>query len=188
MTEKKSHRKILIIGGIAGLVMFAFCFAMVPLYSLICKKTGINTSLNRELVTPVSALTENDKPDLSREVTIQFVAIQNMGLPWDFYPQVKSVKVHPGESTKVMFYAKNTTDKPMTVQAIPSITPGDANGCFHKIECFCFRNQKLNAHTGKEMPLVFTISKDLPQHVHVITLAYTLFDVTAQAAIKDKRK
>ena len=38
---KKSHRKIFIIGGIAAAIMFAFCFAMVPLYSLICKKTGI---------------------------------------------------------------------------------------------------------------------------------------------------
>lgn len=187
MTQKKSHRKIYILGGIAVAVMFLFCFAMVPLYSIICKKAGLNTALNKDLVTQVAPLSENDKPDLSRDVTVQFVAIQNMGLPWDFYPQVKSVKVHPGESTKVMFYAKNTTDKPMTVQAIPSITPADANGHFHKIECFCFQNQKLAARADKEMPLVFTISKDLPSHVHVITLAYTLFDVTAQAAKKDKK-
>ena len=29
---------------IAAALMFGFCFAMVPLYSLICKATGINTS------------------------------------------------------------------------------------------------------------------------------------------------
>lgn len=182
MTQPKSHRKVFIMGGIAVAIMFTFCFAMVPLYNLICKKVGISTTVSKELVTPSQVA--NGPPDLSREIKIQFVAVQHMGLPWDFYPKVKSVTVHPGETSKVMFYAKNTTDKTMTVQAIPSITPGEATGHFHKMECFCFRNQKLAAHTGKEMPLVFTIGKDIPKHVRVITLAYTLFDVTADAAKK----
>ena len=59
----------------------------------------------------------------------------------------------------------------MTVQAIPSMTPSAALSHFHKIECFCFRQQTLAAHAGKEMPLVFQIDKDLPKDVRVITLA-----------------
>ena len=92
--------------------MFAFCFAMVPLYSLICKSTGINTSSPNDLLSPISAESASSKGvDLSREVTIQFVATNHMGLPWDFYPRTKWVKIHPGENAKVFFYAKNTTDK-----------------------------------------------------------------------------
>lgn len=184
MADKKSHRKIFIFGGIAAAIMFGFCFAMVPLYSLICKTTGINSSApNTDLLSPVSADTAST-PDLSREVTVQFVAIDHMGLPWDFYPKEKSVKIHPGENTKVYFFAKNTTDKPMTVQAIPSLTPSESIGHFHKIECFCFKQQSLKGHESKDMALIFNLDKDLPKQVHVITLAYTLFDVTPKALKK----
>lgn len=182
MTEKKSHRKIIILGGVASLVMFGFCFAMVPLYSLICKKTGINNSApSSELLSPMSAsAAKNQSVDLSRVVTVQFIAIDHMGLPWDFYPKTKSVRVHPGENAKIYFYAKNTTDKAMTVQAIPSLTPPESIGHLHKIECFCFRNQTLQAHESKDMPLIFNIDKELPKETHVITLAYTLFSVEAK--------
>lgn len=177
----KSHRKIFIIGSVAAVLMFGFCFAMVPLYSLICKVTGVNTSINgNALITPAMAESISRTTDASREVIVQFVATNHMGMPWEFYPRVKSVKVHPGEQTKVYFYAKNTTSHPMTVQAIPSMTPPESLSHFHKIECFCFRQQSLNAGENKDMALVFQIDKDLPKNVHVITLAYTLFDATPQ--------
>lgn len=178
MTKKKSHRKIYIIGGIAAVIMFTFCFAMVPLYNLICKSTGINAANDSQLLSPLSEEAQKaQKVDLSREVTVQFVAIDHMGLPWDFYPKTKSIRVHPGENAKVFFYAKNTTDKEMTVQAIPSLTPPESIGHMHKIECFCFRNQTLRAHESKDMPLIFNIDTDLPKETHIITLAYTLFPV-----------
>lgn len=181
MAEKKSHRNIFIIGGVAAAIMFGFCFAMVPLYSLICKTTGINTSApNGDLLTPAYADSTNKAPDMSREVTIQFVTIDHMGLPWDFYPRTKSVTIHPGENAKVFFYAKNTTDKTMTVQAIPSLTPSESIGHFHKIECFCFRQQTLKGHESKDMALIFNIDRDLPKQTHVITLAYTLFAVSTK--------
>ena len=67
MPDKKSHRKIFIIGGTAAAIMFVFCFAMVPLYSLICRATGINTSApNSDLLSPVSAETK-EPPDLTRD-------------------------------------------------------------------------------------------------------------------------
>src|SRR5580704_8998374 len=137
MSEKKSHRKIIAIGGTVALIMFSFCFAMVPLYSLICKKIGINTSApNNDLLSPVSAETK-EPPDLSRTIIVQFVTVNHKGMPWEFYPRIKSVKVHPGENKQVLFYVKNTTTKTMSVQAIPSMTPVESIGHFHKIQCFC---------------------------------------------------
>ncbi len=105
-------------------------------------------------------------------------------MPWEFYPKTKSMVVHPGESNKVMFYAKNTTDKAMTVQAIPSMTPVESISHFHKIQCFCFNQQTLQPRESKDMPMIFRIDNDLPKDVHVITLAYTLFDVTPKKARK----
>ncbi len=177
--QKKSNRLIIIISGVAAAVMFGFCFAVVPFYSAICKATGISTAVPIEL-TQRSNVAESLNPDEKREVIVQFTATNNMGMPWEFYPKTKSVKVVVGKNTQVMFYAKNPTDKDMTAQALPSMTPVEAVAHFHKIECFCFKQQSLKAHEDRDMPLIFNIDKDLPKSVRVITLAYTLFDVTSQ--------
>lgn len=178
----KSHKKIFIITGIAAVLMFGFCFAMVPLYSLLCKATGINTTLNNNTFQAPDMT--NSSVDLSREITLQFVATNNMGMPWEFAPKMNSIKVHPGEKYTIYYKAKNPTDHFMTVQAIPSMTPPIALSHFHKIECFCFRNQSLDAHQSKDMALIFTIDKDLPKEINEITLSYTLFDITAKTAAK----
>lgn len=159
--------------------MFGFCFAMVPLYNLLCKATGAATAITPQLSTPENDQAVADQTiDLSRSITVQFVTINHLNLPWDFYPEVKSVKVHPGENIKVYFYAKNKTDHNMTVQAIPNMTPVTAIAHFHKQMCFCFTQQSLKAHEGKKMELLFKIDKQVPNNMHVITLAYTLFDQT----------
>ena len=179
MLDKKAHRKIFLVGFTIALIMFGFCFAMVPLYSLICKATGLNTSApNSGLLTAVSAVPEKNAADLSRVITVQFIAAKHNGMPWDFYPRVASIKVHPGVNNTVNFYAKNTTDQAMSVQALPSLTPGTAINYFHKIQCFCFTQQTLKAGESKDMPMVFRIDKKIPKNIHVITLAYTLFDAT----------
>lgn len=178
MSQPKSHKKIIIIGGIAAVIMFAFCFAMVPLYSILCKATGISTTLSTDLITPAKAAAISQSTDLSREITVQFTAIHNMGMPWEFYPKVKSVKVHPGQKNTVYFYAKNPTGKDMTAQALPGMTPTESISHFHKIECFCFNKQTLKAGEAKDMALVFQIDRELPKEIRTITLAYTLFDVT----------
>jgi cytochrome c oxidase assembly protein subunit 11 len=184
MTDKKSHRKIFIIGGIAVAIMFTFCFAIVPVYSLICQATGINTSAaNSGLLSPVSAET-TEPADLTRTIKVQFVAINNKGMPWEFYPRTKSIDVHPGENNKIFFFAKNTTGKTMSVQAIPSMTPTDAISHFHKIQCFCFTQQTLKGQEDKEMPMIFRIDKEISKDIRVITLAYTLFDTTPKETRK----
>lgn len=178
MSGQQSHRKIIIYGGIAAAIMFTFCFAMVPLYSLICKKTGLNTSAaNDGLLTPVSAQTK-EPADLTRTIKVQFVAVNHNGMPWEFYPKTKIIDVHPGQNNQVYFYVKNTTDKEMRVQAIPSMTPTEALTYFHKIQCFCFNQQTLKSHESKDMPMIFRIDNNIPKEISVITLAYTLFDTT----------
>lgn len=179
--QKKSHKKVFVIGGFMAVVMYFFSFAIVPFYSLICKATGLNTSVpSAELLTAYAASAK--KPaDLTREITVQFSAINHMGMTWDFFPRTQSIKVHPGENAKVYFYAKNTQDRTMSVQAIPSMTPPDAISHFHKIECFCFRQQTLKGRESREMPLVFQIDREIPKEIHVITLQYTLYDVTPKA-------
>lgn len=181
MNKPTSHKNVYLIGGLAAAVMFGFCFAMVPLYGLICKKTGINTTVGTDLITAATAESISKGTDLSRNITVQFTATKNMGMPWDFIPRQKSVVVHPGVKTQIYFYAKNNTAREMTAQAIPGMTPTEAIEHFHKIECFCFNQQTLKSGESKEMGMVFQIDKDLPKDVHVITLAYTLYEAQPKA-------
>lgn len=179
MNQQPSHRKTLIIGSIVAGLMFFFSFAIVPVYGVLCKATGISTTVPSDL----SKASSSGKPtDLNRSITVQFVATNHKNLPWDFYPRTKSITLHPGESAKVVFFARNNTNKTMTVQAIPGMTPVNAISHFHKIECFCFRQQTLKAGESKDMGLVFQVDNDdLPKDLRTITLAYTLFDVTPKA-------
>jgi cytochrome c oxidase assembly protein subunit 11 len=42
----------------------------------------------------------------------------------------------------------------------------------------------LKAHEDKNMPLIFNVDSNIPKEVRVITLAYTLFDVTPKVTKK----
>jgi len=170
----KKHTKLLITLTVIVLGMFAFGFALVPIYNSLCKTLNINGKTNQQAI----AYDKNTKIDRDREVVVEFVATNNGGVPWEFYPQKTKIKVHPGEIAKLAFYAENKTNNRMTVQAIPSVTPGVAAKYLKKTECFCFTQQTLNGHEAMDMPLLFHLDTDLPANVNTITLAYSLFDVT----------
>ncbi len=160
--------------SLVACAMFAFVFVvMVPLYNVMCDVLGINGKTSGTAYTAVPAAV-----DTSREITVQFIATNNDGMSWVFHPEVREVRVHPGEAVDVLFHAGNPTSAAMVAQAIPSVTPSRAAGYFHKTECFCFDQQPLEGMASVEMPLQFVVDQGLPQDIQTITLSYTLFDVT----------
>ncbi len=171
----KNHVKLVALLAVMVVGMFAFGFALVPIYNSLCKSLGINGKTNAESIAYNPATT---KIAHDRTVTVEFVATNNSGVPWAFYPTTHKLVVHPGEIAKLSFYAENKTDHRMTVQAIPSVTPGIAAKYLKKTECFCFTQQTLNGHEAMDMPLLFHLDANLPANVSTITLAYTLFDVS----------
>lgn len=169
------HRKLISILVVVVLGMFGFGFALVPIYNSLCYKLGINGKTNTEAIAYDVTQAQITK---DRVVTVEFVATNNSGVPWAFYPKMKKIKVHPGEMARLAFYAENKTDHAMSVQAIPSVTPGIAAKYLKKTECFCFTKQTLNGHEAMNMPLLFHLDADLPEEVNTVTLSYTLFDVS----------
>jgi cytochrome c oxidase assembly protein subunit 11 len=156
------------------IAMFAFVFVvMVPLYDVLCDALGINGKTSGERYEAAQI-----QVDESREVTIQFVATNNAGMPWEFGPTTTVMKVHPGAVNDTVFYARNPLARDMVAQAIPSISPARAAEYFHKTECFCFNQQPLQGLQSAEMPLQFIVDQDLPRDITTITLSYTIFDVT----------
>jgi cytochrome c oxidase assembly protein subunit 11 len=177
--QSKNARTGLILGGIV-VGMFGFGFAMVPLYGLICDVTGINrVGDQRSRVAVEEALT--GRVDEDRWITVTFDATVESGLDWEFRPRVQQMKVHPGKVYEVAYFARNNTDKAIVGQAIPGVTPWQATEHFNKTECFCFAQQKLAAGEGKEMPLRFVLSPDLPERFNTITLSYTFMDTETSA-------
>jgi len=157
--------------------MFGFGYAMVPLYKAICEATGINIlALGEQTVPGVRASAPvNSQVDLTRTITVEFDA--NSRGPWDFKPAQRSLQVHPGEMTTVMYEFQNTQNRRMSAQAIASYAPQQAQAHFNKIECFCFNQYTLEPGEKKSWPVVFVIDPKLSRDVKTITLSYTFFEV-----------
>lgn len=168
----KSINKQLRIMLIIVVGMFGFCFALVPIYNVFCSVTGLNGKTNGQVARPVM------KTDFSRQVTVELLATLNESIQAEFQSHDKKFTLHPGEYVSTTFRAKNLTDKPMIVQAIPSVTPGLAARHVNKVECFCFMKQPLQPNEERDFPLVFTVDPAVPTSINTLTLAYTLFDVT----------
>ena len=158
-------------------LMFAFGYALVPLYKAICEMTGINVlALGEQALKGVApALPANTQVDTSRTITVEFDA--NSRGPWDFKPGQSSVQVHPGELTTVMYEFQNTQNRRMSAQAIPSYAPQQASAHFNKLECFCFNQYTLEPGEKKSWPVAFVIDPKLSKDVKTITLSYTFFEV-----------
>ena len=149
--------------------MFAFGYALVPFYDKICQVTGLRNVARADEV-------HNTQVDPTRSVRIEFDSNVRK-LPWRFRPLDPVIAIHPGEVTQVTFEVVNTTDRPMTGQAIPSYGPLNASRYFKKLDCFCFATQTLAPGESRRMPVVFVVDPALPTDISTITLSYTFFEV-----------
>ena len=156
--------------------MFAFGYALIPLYKHICEITGINIlALGEKQIPGTSRAAANSQVDASRTITVEFDA--NARGPWEFKPAQASMQVHPGQLATVMYEFQNVQNRTMAAQAIPSYAPRQAAAHFNKLECFCFNQYTLAPGEKKQWPVAFVIDPKLPKDVTTITLSYTFFEV-----------
>ena len=165
---------------VVATLMFGFGYALVPMYRAICEALGINVlSLSEQRVSSGSWTGRksdiNTQIDTTRSIAVEFDA--NSRGPWDFKPAQRSLQVHPGEMTTVMYTFKNVQNRTMVAQAIPSYAPMQASPYFNKLECFCFSEHTLAPGESRQWPVVFVIDPKLPKDVTTITLSYTFFEV-----------
>ena len=177
-------RRLLLLVALA----FVFAFAMVPLYDVLCEATGFNGKTAGSGVVrdgfAVGGLKAGTVPapaiDLSRTVRVEFTGTVMPGLPWDMRPLTISLDLHPGELQQVSYLVRNTSDREVTGQAVPSVTPGQAAQHFEKIECFCFSQQTLGPGEAREMPLAFIVKPEVDRNITHITLSYAFFSIDGQ--------
>jgi cytochrome c oxidase assembly protein subunit 11 len=158
------------------IVFMASLVAYSPtLYRLFCAATGYAGTTQR---------VEGDDSAVSdRVITVRFDTSIAPDLPWRFEPVQREVKVHLGEEKLVFFSAENLTDQPLVGHATFNVTPEKTGLYFKKIQCFCFDDERLDAHQKVEMPVDFFVDPALAkdsnaQDVSAITLSYTFFRTT----------
>ena len=157
----------------AALLMFGFGYLLVPLYRIYCDSTGFNGSTMR-----IDAAQAQTRPvDAARWVTVEFAANTATGLPWEFRPQVASLRVHPGQLVLARFEARNRGPDTLVGQAVPSVTPSEAAAYFRKIECFCFSRQSISSGEARQLPVQFQVDPALPATINTLTLSYTFFEL-----------
>lgn len=169
--------------AVVSVGMFAFGYAMIPVYKAICEVTGINILSLSERQVPGNGVAGerarsalgNTQVDQSRVITVEFDA--NARGPWHFKPAQSSIQVHPGELATVMYEFQNVQDRRMAAQAIPSYAPRQAAPHFTKLECFCFNQYTLEPGEKKQWPVAFVIDPRISKDVTTITLSYTFFEV-----------
>jgi cytochrome c oxidase assembly protein subunit 11 len=176
---KRANRNMLwkLLAFAAG--SFAFGWALVPLYNVLCSVTGYGDQT--KLLQRVTAI---EHPDLSRTVTVEFLADVASAGTFEFRPVVRTVQVHPGQLFTAQFYAKNLTGRDTVAQAVPNIAPSEVAAYFHKTECFCFSPQHFALNEGRDMPVRFIIDPALPSHIDLITLAYTFYDESSRVSAR----
>lgn len=165
--QKTVTRTVVVLIG-----MFFFAFALVPLYDVFCRVTGLNGKAANQ-----PQAMSNEEADTSRYVTVQFITRSSKGLPWELEALTRQVRVHPGQPTEVEFAFTNNSDDDVWGRAVPSVTPSEASLHMRKLTCFCFQEQLIEGGERIEMPLVFQLTRDLPEDINTVTLVYTLYPV-----------
>ena len=155
-----------------GAAMFAYGFALVPLYDVFCAITGYGGK------TAAAAVAVVERPDPSRTVRVELLSSVARGTPFTLEPEVSYLEVHPGQLYETHFRARNLTGSPLTAQAVPSVAPGPAARYFHKAECFCFTSQEFEPHQELDLKLSFMVATELPEHVDTLSLSYTYFSAS----------
>ncbi|KKB08775.1 cytochrome c oxidase assembly protein [Devosia chinhatensis] len=167
---RRNKRVALTLGGLA-VGMIGLAFASVPLYQLFCQVTGFGGT--------TQVASENPKGVIAREMKVRFDVNVENALPWTV-KAAAPITDRIGTVDTVNYIATNTSDRPITGQAIFNVVPEKAGVYFNKIECFCFTEQTLQPGETVEMPIVFFVDPDLDENhelatIREITLSYTFY-------------
>ena len=170
MERKKITKRFWITLVSAPILVLLFAlFVLPPLYEVLCDITGFNGKTGR--VETEKAYVVDDE----RLVGVSFFSPTSPGFPVQFAPKVSSMEVVPGKFYTTSYIAKNTTDKLIYGQAIPSVAPTDAALHFKKLECFCFIKQEFKPNEEVEMTLRFVVEPEMDERIKDVSLSYNFY-------------
>jgi cytochrome c oxidase assembly protein subunit 11 len=151
---------------------FAFGFALVPLYKVICEAAGIT-------VTEAPSKLSASEAGAGRKVTLEFMSMPTDG---DFIltPGTPEMTLQPGKLYEVKYRIRSNLTVPVVAQARPSIAPIEDGRYLQKTQCFCFTPQTFEPMQEREFTVRFIIDPALPSTVDRMTLAYSMYVLPGQ--------
>jgi cytochrome c oxidase assembly protein subunit 11 len=152
---------------------FAFGFALVPLYDVICEAAGIRVNETPSVITETTA-------GAGREVALEFMSIVAPGGEWELVPETRQMTVQPGRLHEAKFLVRSRASVPVVGQAVPSVAPSYTAKYLQKTECFCFTPQHFGPAQQREFTVRFIVDPDLPPQVDRMTLAYSMYTLPEQ--------
>ena len=171
--ERSSNRNLAARLVLMAAGSFAFGFALVPLYDVLCEVTGIGSREGLSRAATIDATAPAD----ARTITVEFTASVPAGGRWKFEPVAVTMDVHPGQLYETHYRAKNLSGHETTGQAVPSVAPARAARYFQKTECFCFTPQQFARDEERDLAVRFIVDRELPPGIDRLTLSYAFYDV-----------
>jgi cytochrome c oxidase assembly protein subunit 11 len=168
------------------LLALGLSYLAVPLYRMFCQVMGIGGTTqddrNGERFREVLQIAEENSTKEKRLVRVKFTANTAGGMDWEFAPSQDNLVVNIGEPTLAFYTAKNNLDVPVVGVATYNVHPNRAGLYFHKVQCFCFDEQRLGPQQEVDMPVMFFLDPDMEKDKYLkdcaeVTLSYTFFRV-----------
>jgi len=175
--RKRGNSRIALICVAVFAVMTAAAFAAVPLYRAFCQQTGYYGTVRKAQIKPGEVL--------DQRVTVSFDT-NVRDLPWAFSAEQTHQSVRIGDTGLAFFDVTNRSDHPLTGRAVYNVTPLQAGAYFRKLQCFCFNDQTIAAHTTVRFPVVYFVDPGFASDPDTkaftdVTLSYTFYPVATKA-------
>jgi cytochrome c oxidase assembly protein subunit 11 len=162
-------------------------YAFVPLYQIFCQATGYGGTVQTSSdASSTEAKLRDAAGKPKKRITIFFNSDVSPRLPWQFVPSQRSISCETGETVLAFYRATNLTDKAIVGISTYNVTPMKAGLYFHKIQCFCFDEQRLRPHETVEMPILFYVDPDIvtdknTADIDNLVLSYSFFLVDQES-------
>ncbi len=169
-------RTALLAAAIVALMALLTAYS-APLYQLFCQVTGFGgapviTEEAKSRAGPGSTVA-------AKELQITFDTAKSPELTWRI-DQPDPLEIKVGEPFTAFYRAENPTDSRSVGMSVFNVTPTGVAPYVHKIACFCFEEQLLEAGQKRRMrvdfyidPKVFTEPRF--KNLSVITFSYSFF-------------
>ena len=154
--------------------MLGLSFAAVPLYDLFCRVTGFGGT------TQNASKKELPKIVVNQNYKMRFDTNTNGELDWQFYPEVNTLDLKPGEVKTVKFKVINQSNKQSSGSASFNVSPSSFGIYLNKIGCFCFEKQTLKPGENRDFILTFfldpkVVDDNKTKDIADVTLSFTFF-------------
>jgi cytochrome c oxidase assembly protein subunit 11 len=177
MKDKKLNNFIL---GAKIVIIIAFVFRssylFIPIFDMYCQTYGLGGVLNDTAIKFTTIVSKNTDYPVIR---IDFHRDSNIK-EFEFYPNLKNLTTHVDTSTLRFYTVHNNSNERITGIRTYNVRPRKFAQSFHKVECFCFDEMRINRGEKIELPILFYIdSKTLPSNlnstINTISINYTFY-------------